>query len=414
MYRLICLAMAWLLSGFITDVRAQRQLSGEVIDAVSKVPIASANVYLANSSVGTVTDEKGKFRITNFPAGRYDLVVSCIGYSPQSISLNTSQLPASLSVALKPKVEELQEVVVEPYEKNGWEKWGQFFMDNFIGTHAFAKSCSFRNSKIVKFRFSKKKNTLEAFADDQLVIENKALGYLLKFDLVSFEYNFSTHILIYRGYPFFTELPTKRERLKKRWERNRQEVYEGSVMHFMRSLYRNRLLENHFEVRRLIKISPEEKARVRSIYLGRMTGNNAGARNGQGIGSTPRPDSMNYYRMVLNQPESLNILVNTLLPGDSIAYGIDSTTAGLRFPGYLQVVYPSRKTPPEYKPYLPKGVEYTLQTSEIYMRTDEPIAVLANGSYFPPVDLITVGYWGWSEKICTLLPSDYKTSNASP
>lgn len=411
MFRTAWLITVLILGGYLRELKAQHQLSGSVTDAVSKAPIASANVYLANSSVGTVTDEKGRFYIRNFPSGRYDLVVSCIGYQPQIISLNASQLPASLPVALQPKVEELQEVVVEPYEKNGWEKWGQFFMDNFIGTHAFAKSCSFRNSKIVKFRFSKKKNTLEAFADDQLVIENRALGYLLKFDLVNFEYNFSTRILIYRVYPFFTELPARRERLKKRWERNRQEVYEGSVMHFMRSLYRNRLIENHFEVRKLIKISPEEKNRIRLILRSNLTAHTTNRETDSGI---IRPDSMNYYRMVMNQPESLNILVNTVLPSDSIAYGIDSTTAGLRFSGYLQVTYPLKKTPPEYKPYLPRGVEYTSQTSEIYMRTDQPIAVLANGSYFPPIDLITVGYWSWSEKISTLLPNDYKINKASP
>jgi hypothetical protein len=53
---------------------AQSELAGKVLSADNKSPIAAANVYLSNSSVGTITNEQGYFIILNFPAGRYDLV----------------------------------------------------------------------------------------------------------------------------------------------------------------------------------------------------------------------------------------------------------------------------------------------------------------------------------------------------
>lgn len=395
--------LLWSLTGF-----AQVDLGGKVLSSDNKIPVASANVYISNSSVGTVTDEKGQFVIRNFPAGRYDLVVSCIGYETQVITLSSSQLPPVLTILLKPKINELQEVIVEPYEKNGWEKWGSFFMENFIGTSAFSRDCKLLNKEVIKFRFSKKNNTLKAIANDRLVIENRALGYVLKYDLTRFEYDFGTRIFLYQGYPLFEEMETKRKGLQKRWAENREDAYYGSVMHFMRSLFRNKLVEQDFEVRKLIKLPDVEKKRVRALYRAQAV--NA-AINGTVMvdGQLPglRRDSAAYYRKVMNEPESMNVLINTILPGDSIAYALDSATVGLEFNDYLQVVYTKKKTPPEYQKMLPRGVTSILLTSELFRTSANPIMVLASGNYFEGTDLITSGYWAWSEKIANLLPNEY-------
>lgn len=399
--------LLWSLTGF-----AQTDLGGKVLAADNKVPVASANVYLSNSSIGTTTDEKGQFIIRNFPTGRYDLVVSCVGFETQVITLSSAQLPPVLTILLKPKINELQEVIVEPYEKNGWEKWGSFFMENFIGTSAFSRDCKLLNKEVIKFRFSKKNNTLKAIANDRLVIENRALGYVLKYDLTRFEYDFGTRIFLYQGYPLFEEMETKRKGLQRRYAENREDAYYGSVMHFMRSLFRNKLVEQGFEVRKLIKLPDAEKKRVRALY--RPQAVNA-AINGTLMvdGQLPglRRDSAAYYRKVMNEPESMNVLINTILPGDSIAYALDSATVGLEFNDFLQVVYTKKKTPPEYQKMLPRGVTSILLTSELFRTTANPIMVLASGNYFEGTDLITSGYWAWSEKIANLLPNEYWPSS---
>jgi len=408
------LAPLLLIGFFLTSCvcYAQTDLGGKVLAADNKLPVASANVYISNSSVGTVTDEKGQFIIRNFPAGRYDLVISCIGYETQVVTLSSAQLPPLLTIFLKPKVNELQEVIVEPYEKNGWERWGSFFMENFIGTSAFSRDCKLLNKEVIKFRFSKKNNTLKAIANDRLVIENRALGYVLKYDLTRFEYDFGTRIFLYQGYPLFEDIETKRKGLQKRWAENREDAYYGSVMHFMRSLFRNKLVEQNFEVRKLIKLPDAEKKRVRALYRAQAV--NA-AINGTLMvdGQLPglRRDSAAYYRKVMNEPESMNVLINTILPGDSIAYALDSATVGLEFNDYLQVVYTKKKTPPEYQKMLPRGVTSILLTSELFRTSANPIMVLASGNYFEGTDLITSGYWAWSEKIANLLPNEYWPSS---
>lgn len=140
-------------------------------------------------------------------------------------------------------------------------KYGQFFMDNFIGTSALAKDCKLKNPQTIQFRYNKKENILRAFADEPIILENRAMGYILKYDMNIFEYNYSTRIFYFQGYPLFKEMETGRKKLGKRWKKNRTDAYYGSLMHFMRSLFRNKLIEEGFEVRKLIKVSEEEKKR---------------------------------------------------------------------------------------------------------------------------------------------------------
>ncbi len=389
---------------------AQPALRGKVIAGDTKQPIHLANVFLSNTSIGTVTNAEGVFVLDRFPQGRFDVVVSCIGYETYVTTIQYAQLPTNIEVVLQPKVNVLQEVVVEPYEKNGWERYGTFFMENFIGTSVLAADCKLKNPETIRFRYNKKENILRAFADEPIVLENKALGYILRYDLKVFEYNYGTRIFYFQGYPLFEDIQTDRKRLLNRWEKNRSEAYYGSMMHFMRSLFRNQLNENGFEVRKLIKVSEEEKKRVRTIYNSRTYINGSGniVVNDSLLGNGNK-DSADYYRKVMRQPEKMAVLINQLLPGDSIAFAIDSFTAGLYFDDYLQIIYKYKQVPIEYVRTNSLSVQpKTPIMSEIFLPKKNAIAVLANGSYFEGIDLISSGYWGWWEKLATMLPFDYK------
>ncbi|SKA03428.1 carboxypeptidase-like regulatory domain-containing protein [Sediminibacterium ginsengisoli] len=396
---------------FFATLEAQQSLRGIVIAADNKKPVALANVFLSNTSVGTVTNDKGEFTIDRFPSGRYDVVISCIGYESYVTTLQSNQLPEQLHVTLKPKVHELQEVVVAPFEKNGWERWGKFFVDNFVGTSAFAEDCKLKNKDVIKFRYDKKANVLQAFASEPVILENKALGYILKYDLKDFIYNYNTRILYFQGYPLFEEMETSRNRLKERWERNREDSYYGSLMHFMRSVFRNRLVENGFEARKLIKISEEEKKRVKDLYRNRMLEMQQGGLRivmSDSALAKGNKDSAAYYRKVMSQPDKLAVLINQVLPGDSIAYAIDSITAGIFFQDHLQVTYKHKLTPPEFITTINPAETYKGPVvSEIFLVNKKELVVLANGSYFEGIDMISSGYWGWWEKLATMLPFDY-------
>jgi CarboxypepD_reg-like domain len=377
-------------------------LNGKVLAAETKQPIAAASIFLSNTSVGTIANDKGEFTIARFPAGRFDVVVSSIGYETQIITVNSTQLPELLSVTLQPKAKQLQEVILEPYDANGWSKWGNFFMENFIGKSAFAAQCTFKNKDAIKFRFNKKQNTLKAFADEPLVIENQALGYVLRYELKLFEYDFTKRTFYYQGYPLFEEMTAKRPGIAKRWEKNREEAYYGSLIHFMRCVYRNKIVEEGYELRKIIRVPNQEKIRVRKLYKSFvLTGTSTIDVNAIG------GDSSAYYQRILQEPDSKDFLINKILPGDSVAYALNPTTAALEFTDYLQVTYTKKKEPFEYFNGLGKRFADNAVVSELSLPNKTGVAVLANGSYYEGLNLMTSLFWAWWEKAATLLPLDY-------
>jgi len=383
---------------------AQGILQG-VVKEESGAPVAGASVFLNNTSTGTVTAADGSFGL-RVPAGRHDLVVSAIGFQTHTQVVESTGLPPSLLVQLKPRVHEMDEVVIEPYEKDGWRRWGRFFLENFIGTSDFAASCVLKNPEVLRFRFRKEEGRLLVSAMEPLIIENKALGYHLKYQLEAFSFEHGTRYLALTGYPFFEPMEGN-DRQQRKWAEARAEAYYGSQMHFMRSVFRNRILEEGFEVRTMERFPHLEKLRVKKLYAARSFVSVGGYRE---YAENPdfSPDSTAYYQRVLKEPDWKEKIHPAILPGDSIAFAVNSTTAGLEFEHYLLVIYTKKKLPRAYRQRYPDSGD--AMASMITLVNGRPIEIEANGSYYHPMDLLNMGYWSWSEKIATMLPFDYKPS----
>ena len=400
-------------SFFFVFANAQFSLSGKVVGSDNNLPIASANVYFNNSSKGTITNENGYFKIANFAPGKYELVVSCIGFLPKIINISTSNLTNELVIQLSPKTEELTEVIVAPFDKDGWAKWGKFFLELFIGTSEYANDCKLINKDAIKFRYNKKKNKLEAFSLDRLVMENNSLGYFLKYDLVRFEYDFSSHIFIYQGYPFFEEMESTKKAVNKKWLSNRVDAYNGSLMHFMRSLFRNSLVENNFEVKKTITSYNQEKRRVAPIYKALLAKSSLSGDLSKSLSAVSKKsmeyDSLSYYKSVMKGPDFSSSIDENIMPRDSIVYLIDSVTLGLQFSENLHISYLKKAMPIAYQNHsnAVNFINNRFVVSELTNVDNTEISIIYNGSYFPVNKLIVNGYWSWAGKIGDMLPQDY-------
>ncbi|MBC8146042.1 MAG: carboxypeptidase-like regulatory domain-containing protein, partial [bacterium] len=83
-----------------TAALAQNVLvTGTVLDASTRDPVAGATVRLLDRSRGTYTARTGGFRLP-LPAGSYRVVVSSIGYVSDTVSITTGGLP--VTVRLQP------------------------------------------------------------------------------------------------------------------------------------------------------------------------------------------------------------------------------------------------------------------------------------------------------------------------
>ncbi len=104
-------ALAFLTSIFLSAASAQTSytLSGRVSDAKTGAPLAAANVRVASTSRGTITNLDGSYMIS-LPRGTYTLVYSYVGYRTDSVSFDLAR-DLSRNVALEPADIVLPEVI---------------------------------------------------------------------------------------------------------------------------------------------------------------------------------------------------------------------------------------------------------------------------------------------------------------
>jgi hypothetical protein len=91
-------------------------IKGKIVDAVSQSPLPGTSVVILDSdpTLGTITDAEGNFRLWNIKPGRYNLMVSFIGYENfifNEIMVGTGK-EVILNAGLKELAEEIGEVKV--------------------------------------------------------------------------------------------------------------------------------------------------------------------------------------------------------------------------------------------------------------------------------------------------------------
>lgn len=372
---------------------AQTRLTGIVVDAKSAA-LPGVSVFLNNTSIGTITDAKGYFELS-IPTGKFELIVTSVGFATFQ-QLITSETKSPITVTLTPKAKELNEVVIGAFEKNGWKKWGNWFYEQFIGATAIGSACKIKNPEVIRFRLSEKNKLMTVMAKEPLIIENKELGYRIKYQLELFQYEFGAGRLFYAGFPFFEQLKGSVRQLKK-WEAAREDAYYGSVTHFMRALFLDSLAKEGYDMRVVIKTPNVEKQRVKEMYR-KSLNLNSGKINFGG-------DSSSYYNRILQQQDVKSEIGRTLLSRDSVGQLTDSAFV-LNNTNYLWVYYKNKPLPAAYIQLFPGPG--TAWVSEFLLVNKVPVEVYSNGSYFSPTDLVFSGFWAWREKVRALLPVNYK------
>jgi hypothetical protein len=402
-----------LLSIFSLSAQAQKIIKGKVVNAETGAPVPGSSVFVTNTSKGTTADSNGQFELTDVPAGKHELVISSIGYETNVFSFSDDQLPLLLKVVMHIKVKELSNVTVEPSLEEGWNKWGKMFSDNFIGTTDNSMHCRIKNTDAIKFRFFKKSNRVIAYADEPLVIENKALGYTIRYQLENFEVNFKEKTTFFLGYSLFEDQTKEGKEPKNKWERRRDEAYKGSTMHFMQSLYNNRIKEEGFEVRRMVRTPNYEKERIRKLYSRSKTlqTEKMGGMTIKVTGPTidAPADSISYYERILQQEDVIDTYGPDIIGADSLVVKSEGLYKVIYFDNYLYITYKKELEEGSYLKHIwQTNRRPAFQRSHVFLVNENPITVDQKGNYYNPQDFFTSGYWGWSEKISNLLPIDYE------
>ncbi|HEV7424491.1 MAG TPA: carboxypeptidase-like regulatory domain-containing protein, partial [Candidatus Paceibacterota bacterium] len=393
-------------------------IEGNVTAADSKKPLSSVSVYLNNTSIGTTTNDKGFFTLRNIPSDKFKLIASSIGYETFTKLIDPKKISGRIVISLNPKPDQLNNIILVPDDPDAFRKWGKLFTDIFIGTNTNANQCHIENPEIIKLRMNTD-NTLTAFAREPLRIMNYALGYEIIYKLEEFEYDMNRKVVTYNGYVFFKDLGSSHKKKGNKYDHERKESYRGSLMHFMRSYFINKLDEQGFEMRSLGNISNPEKDRAKYLFSLHKDSTildtvkyeviilPAGCQNCPPMiqKDIRALDSTDYFRKKLLGPDS--VISHQIVLADSIGFAEDSATAGMYFKDSLEVSYKLKPVPGKYKALSKEHKQEIYPVSQFVFINKKPIYVSANGYYYGPHDLKITGFWAWWETISTMLPYDY-------
>lgn len=163
-------------------MEAQQVIVGRITNASNGQPVNGVNIFIANTTVATVSDASGRYRIKTSGTGSFEIVVVHIGF--QSFEFEV------------------------------------------------------RNREKVYF-YKSSGDILIAICDEPIEIVNHEMGYHIQYVLHSFEHNYLTKESTIYGMPFFEELIPQNAIQKRRWEKRRKDLSKVSITLFIRSLYRD-------------------------------------------------------------------------------------------------------------------------------------------------------------------------------
>ncbi len=336
---------------------AQGTISGTVVDAETKQPLEGASVFAQNTTKGTAANKEGAFKLY-LDKGGYEINITFTGYASRTINLEVTG-DRTFNLELQKADNAMSEVVIKNSNEvpDGWTKYGDFFVKHFIGATPAADSCTLLNPEAVKFYYYKRTDRLKILATEPLQIQNRALGYTLRYELDSFVYFNKTELNSYRGKCLF--LPMDGDAAQQTaWQKKRKETYYGSRLHFIRSYYDSSLKNEGFTVDLYEQGSTTKFARLRNPY-----------------------DTAYYY------------------------FNDTTRNAELYFPSTVGISY--NKRAPE-KRYLQQQVLPLNEAAQIsYVMLADGILIKPNGYFTDQNSWVNQGYWSW-KNLADQLPYDYE------
>jgi hypothetical protein len=332
-------------------------VSGKVVDSASKEPLSFASVFCQNTTQGTATNKEGNFFLS-LKEGGYDLIITYTGYRSQLVRISPDIKTTDLQIEMVKEEKSIEEVVIRSSNevKDGWEKYGNFFIENFIGSTPFASQCRLLNPEALKFYYFRRTDKLKIMADTPLFISNDALGYNIQYNLDSFLFMYKTDLCSYRGFSFYQEKTGPADSMRL-WKKNREKAYFGSQLHFMHSYYDSTLTEAGFVIAQL---DEEDDKKFNTI-------NNP------------------YDTTWFTAADSVN-------------------EADIFFDRRISITYIKRTPENEYlKKYkLPMSLGVQISYADLL----DVITIKQNGYYYDQKDWINFGYWSW-KNLADRVPDDY-------
>jgi hypothetical protein len=208
-------------------------ITGTISDSKTGEPLPLATVFINSTTLSTAAQINGQYALRNIPEGPIEVVVRYIGYESNRIKIEVHTGDRLLlNIKLVPSTVELPNVQVKGKRDKEWEKQYRIFEKVFLGENS--TGAKILNPGIIDFKESDKGKLLLASASEPIEIENPGLGYHIFYYLHKYQSNKETYSII--GDLRFEQLNDTDEKKITKWNKNRNEIYSGSLRHMVVSL----------------------------------------------------------------------------------------------------------------------------------------------------------------------------------
>ena len=232
-------------------------IEGIVIDSITKKPISGADVFINFSSNHTRTNNDGKFRLEEIGFGTNDVVISKFNYITTHHKLITDSIQRPINTFALSKKAFHQIKTTERLEQFSNNAKG-FFREVEISKFKtlLHSSQNILNEQLITIRIDDEKNSYYDSYFPLEVIDNK-LGYRIN---IFIEKDHSLNridnkfILPPKASCYFEDIDTLFE--NQHTALMRLEAYEGSLLHFSKSLLCRRSIEEGFSIYKSISSVP--------------------------------------------------------------------------------------------------------------------------------------------------------------
>jgi len=378
-------------------------ISGIVRDDRETIP--GAAIYLSGTKISTITNNEGKFTIQQLPAGNYDVLIQVIGYLPYSKSITISDKDIYIDATIKANAVTLQEVVIKPDANR--LAYLNLFKEFFIGRTPNAKECKILNSEVLNIDYNKQDRILSVNSKEFLIIENKALGYRIKYLLQNFEYDYRTRIVYFAGFPFFEEMKGSKAKIN-RWNKKRNTAYYGSSEHFFQSLYEGTSEKEGFVLHKLATIGNKNRL-PDSVINSNIKRLSAGPKAINMLTFT-KDDSLNFWLKERSKPKAMAVLNKAKVITDTLVKTYNQDLKSINFTDDLFVMYTKERETQEYDNsgfQVGRSPEMgNFQVSLINL-INPPILFYKNGSVANPRSSLYKGFWAY-EKMAESVPIEFR------
>ncbi len=402
------LTTTFILISLSASLTVAQSISGKVTDFATAEPIPYANVYFAGTLQGAVTSTDGTYKLQSFRPGRYDLVVSHIGYldSIQTIEVKPGEdLVIDIALRLEPKL--LSEVFVNA-DTTGWRDNYLQFRRYFLGTTANSSEVEITNPEVLHFYYDAKERKLYAHAKEDLEIFNNALGYRIYYNLKRFDISFRSGALFSFGIPRFEAMKPKSKKQERNWQKARKVAYRGSFEHFLNALQLDSLEQQGFVVNEFFRVKnksrpPQSVINAKRSYFR----NEIRSRSAEGSDllrqRSAATDSLVYWTRLNREPVFVDSLGGKVNSGKMLLSSSDT----LSYEGMLQIIYLNEREEFNYAMQHRRGGQRDNKQTSLVSILDSPVVLYENG-YYNVSAFFFEQYLGWHSKMSEMLPLGYK------